>query len=60
MKQRTDNSTGALKAGYMHDGLNKAGRERVPMGVELPRANMDFERAKGSINDSSTIGPRCA
>jgi len=47
----------SLKSGMMHDGLKSA--DRVPMGVELPRANMDYMR-NGKINDSPTIGPRTA
>lgn len=47
----------ALKSGGMHAGMKSA--DRVPMGVSLPKANMDFVR-KGVGEDAPTIGPRTA
>jgi hypothetical protein len=47
----------ALRSGMMHEGMKSA--DRVPMGVTLPKANMDFVRSKVG-EDAPTIGPRCA
>lgn len=61
MKNETSsNEMGSMKSGYMHEGLRHDG-DRVPMGVELPKAGMGFTRGKGQVGrDAPTLGPRTA
>lgn len=40
--------------------MGKEQPSRVPMGVELPKANMDYTRSKGDVNDTTAPGPRVA
>lgn len=54
-KMKTDGMN--PKGVTVHGGLKNTGN-RVPMGVSLPKANMDFTRT--NVPDQPTIGPRVA